>query len=119
MDIEKFRKYCKSKPGCEEHFPFDDVTLVFKVCNKMFALLPLDEVEDKSVTLKGDPEENIFLREEYEGIYPGYHMNKLHWNTVLLESDVDDETIIKMVDLSYNLVLAKVPKKVRSVYGFE
>lgn len=119
MDIEKFRNYCMNKVGCEEHFPFDDVTLVFKVCNKMFALLPLDEVENPSANLKGNPEENIFLREEYEGISPGYHMDKKHWNTVLLESDIEDKTIKKMIDLSYNLVLAKVAKKIRIEYGIE
>ena len=117
MDIEKIRNYCLSKPFVEETFPFDEVTLVFKVANKMFALLPLDEVDDPCISLKGDPEINIEYREQYEGINPGYHMNKKHWNTVKLESDVKQDLMKNMIDRSYELVVKSLPKKIKIELG--
>ena len=87
MNIEEYREYCISKKGVTEEFPFDDVTLVFKVMGKAFALCGLDEI-DPRVNLKCDPERAIELREEYEDIIPGWHMNKKHWNTVSIAEDV-------------------------------
>ncbi len=115
MNIEEIRDYCLSKPASEETFPFDDVTLVFKVANKMFALLPLDEIDNPSINLKGTPEENIAYREQFEGINPGFHMNKKHWNTVQLDSDVDRNLIMKMIDNSYSLVVKNLSKKDRQL----
>ena len=79
----------------------------------MFALLPLDKIDNPSVNLKGQPEKNIEYRERYEGINPGFHMNKKHWNTVLLESDVKQDLIKKMIDKSYELVVKSLPKKIK------
>ena len=117
MNIEQVRDYCISKPFAEETFPFDDVTLVFKVAGKMFALLPLDNIDNPSISLKGDPEDNMELRERFEGITPGFHMNKKHWNTVKLESDVNRDMIKEMIDRSYELVVKSLPKKLKEKLG--
>lgn len=110
MHVEYLRDYCLAKKGVTECFPFDEVTLVFKVMSKSFALIGLD-AEMPSVNLKCDPEKAIELREHYEGVQPGYHMNKTHWNTVFLEADVPDKLILALVDHSYTLVAAGLPKK--------
>jgi len=111
MNIEEFRNYCFSFPAVTESFPFDQETLVFKVHGKMFALC---DVEDfKGVNLKCDPERAIELREQFEGINPGYHMSKKHWNTVSLFSDVTDEFLLQLTKDSYDLIYASLPKKVR------
>ncbi len=117
MNIEEARNYCLSKPHSEESFPFDEHTLVFKVGNKMFALLPLDEFENPSINLKSDPELRIELREEYEGVLPGYHMNKKHWNTVRLNSDVDDSLIRNLINNSYKLIVNNLPVKTKKELG--
>lgn len=114
MDIETFRDYCLSKKGTTESFPFDEVTLVFKVMNKMFALTGLDN-EIATANLKCDPERAIELREEYGDIQPGYHMSKKHWNTVTLEGELTDGMIIELIDHSYNLVVAKLKKADKEV----
>jgi len=104
------------KKGVSEHFPFDEVTLVFKVMGKMFALAGLDDWEkgNQKINLKCDPEWAIELREEYEGINAGYHMNKKLWNTVALNSaDVSDELAIKLINHSYDLVVKGLSKKVQ------
>jgi predicted DNA-binding protein (MmcQ/YjbR family) len=108
MNIEKVRLYCLAKPEVTESLPFDDSTLVFKVRNKMFALLSLEG--EPSVNLKCDPEKAVELREHYSSVLPGYHMNKKHWNTVLLDQTLDDALIYSWIDDSYDLVLAKSPK---------
>jgi predicted DNA-binding protein (MmcQ/YjbR family) len=109
MNIETIRLYCLGKPDVTESFPFDDTTLVFKVRNKMFALLNLEG--DISINLKCDPEKAVELREHYSSVLPGYHMNKKHWNTVLLDQTFDDDLICSWIDDSYNLVSAKLPKR--------
>lgn len=111
MDIISFREYCLAKQGVTEHFPFDENTLVFKVGGKMFALCDVDEFQ--SVNLKCDPERAIELREQYSGIIPGYHMNKSHWNTVDVKGSVPQQLFRQLVDDSYALVLASLPKKDR------
>ncbi len=113
MNIEQLRRLCIDKKGVEESFPFDESTLVFKIGNKMFALMGLDDVDAPSVNLKGDPEYNMILREEYQGIKPGFHMNKKHWNTVELESDVPDKMIGEMIETSYQLVYKGLTKKIK------
>lgn len=112
MDIESFRAYCLAKPEVTEGFPFDGQTLVFKVLGKMFALTDVDEFA--SVNLKCDPEEAALLRERYAGVLPGYHMNKRHWNTVMTDGSVGDQLITTLIDHSYDLVVAKLPKKDRA-----
>ncbi len=108
MNIEELREYCLSKKGVTEHFPFDEVTLVFKVGNKMFALTNLDG--EPSVNLKCDPERAIELREQHSSIIPGYHMNKTHWNTVIMDGTVSDKLIYELVEHSYNLIFESLPK---------
>lgn len=112
MFLDDLRNHCIEKPGVTEGFPFDKSTLVFKVFGKMFALLDVDSFE--SINLKCDPEKAIELRESHQGIQPGYHMNKTHWNTVLLNDDVTDELFVELIDHSYELVYASLPKKVRN-----
>ena len=86
MNIEQIRTYCLSKPHVTEAFPFDQVTLVFKVAGKMFALLPLEKWDEgkASINLKADPDYSLQLREDYESIESGFHMNKKHWNSVYI-----------------------------------
>ncbi|MBL6445070.1 MmcQ/YjbR family DNA-binding protein [Fulvivirga sp. 29W222] len=111
MDIENFREICISKSGVTEEFPFDNQTLVFKVMSKMFALIDVDLFE--RANLKCDPERAVQLREQYDGIKPGYHMNKKHWNTVMMDGSVPDPLIIELVEHSYELVVAGLPKKLK------
>ena len=112
MHVEAFREYCIAKKGVTEEFPFDDVTLVFKVMGKMFALAPLERLPSQ-VNLKCDPERATELREEYDGvIIPGYHMSKVHWNTIYLEQ-VPNDLITELIDHSYELIVGSFPKKVR------
>jgi predicted DNA-binding protein (MmcQ/YjbR family) len=111
MNIEEFYAYCLQKKGVSEHFPFDEQTLVFKVGTKIFALT--DVTSFRSINLKCNPEKAIELREEYAAVQPGYHMNKKHWNTILLFSDLDDQLLKELIDHSYNLVLNSLPKKTR------
>jgi len=108
MNIEELRNWCISKKGASEDFPFDETTLVFKVMGKMFALTDLEG--DLSVNLKCDPEKAIELRELYSNVLPGYHMNKKHWNTILIDGSVPDELIRQWIDHSYALVVEKLSK---------
>jgi predicted DNA-binding protein (MmcQ/YjbR family) len=109
MDIETFRNYCLAKKGVTESFPFDEVTLVFKVLNKMFALTGLDEADFK-VNLKCAPEYAIALREQYDAIQPGWHMNKKHWNTVDFSADLDNKLLYELIDMSYDLAVKGLKK---------
>ncbi|CAM1366487.1 conserved hypothetical protein [Tenacibaculum sediminilitoris] len=115
MNIEELRNYCITKKGVTEHFPFDEVTLVFKVMGKMFALVGLDRWEqgETKINLKCDPERALELRAEYESINPGYHMSKKHWNTVTLNNDVSDTLAFELVDHSYELVVKGLTKKLQ------
>ena len=114
MHIEELRDFCISKKGVTEHFPFDETTLVFKVMNKMFALTGLVSWEnlEETVNLKCDPEKATILRGEYEGINPGFHMNKKHWNTITINrSDVSDKLVFELINRSYDLVVEGLTKK--------
>jgi len=113
MNIEVFREHCLIKNGVEETFPFDEHTLVFKVMGKMFALLPLNANTPRA-NLKADPDWSEELREAYHQIIPGFHMNKKHWNTVHIEDGLEEELIYKLIDHSYDLVVSKLPQKVRT-----
>lgn len=112
MDIESIRIYCISKKAVTEGMPFDDKTLVFKVADKIFALAayPL------RLNLKCDPEKAIDLRERFESVRPGYHSNKKHWNTIEVNGEIAKEALYELIDHSYNLVIAKLTKKVREKY---
>jgi predicted DNA-binding protein (MmcQ/YjbR family) len=109
MDAESFRAFCLAKPAVTEGTPFGADVLVFKVADKMFALLALDEVPP-AVNLKCNPDLALELRDRYEQVRPGYHMNKKHWNTIELESGVPDAELRKMIDHSYNLVAQSLTK---------
>ncbi len=111
LDIESYRNYCISKKGVTEEFPFDNETLVFKVCGKMFALSNVNSFD--SINLKCDPEEAIDLRERYDAVQPGYHMNKQHWNTIIIDGTLPLKFLYEQIDNSYNLVVKSLPKKVR------
>ena len=115
MNIEAFRAYCIAKKGVTETFPFDEHTLVFKVMGKMFALSSLER-QPSQVNLKCDPERAIALREAYDGvIIAGYHMSKVHWNTLFLE-ELPPKLITELIDHSYDLVVAKFTKKLKAEY---
>ena len=111
MDIDNIQKHCNSKKGVTESFPFDETTLVFKVANKMFCLASIKP--PLSVNLKCNPEKAIELREEFEEVTPGYHMNKQHWNTVMLDGMLKDTLVKEWIDDSYNLIVSRLPKKTK------
>lgn len=99
-------------PGADRCFPFDNTTAVFKVMGKMFALISVD-AKPLSINLKCAPEDALILRAQFKSIKPGYHMNKDHWNTIILDGQIDSGLLIKLVEDSYNLVVKKLPKKTR------
>jgi predicted DNA-binding protein (MmcQ/YjbR family) len=109
MNIEEFRIYCLSKPGVTESMPFGPDTLVLKVLGKMFALAALDESFNFNV--KCDPEMAIDLRERYNSVQPGYHMNKKMWNTIYVDGSVSDKLLREWIDHSYDEVVKKLNKK--------
>ncbi len=111
MDIEKFRQICLSFNHVTEEFPFGPDTLVYKVKGKLFALAGMEVFE--SINLKCDPEEAIELRERYAAVRPGFHMNKQHWNTILIDNSIPDRLIEEWIKKSYNLVRSKLPKSQR------
>jgi predicted DNA-binding protein (MmcQ/YjbR family) len=111
MNIEDLRAYCLRKPGAEESFPFGVETLVFKVCGKIFLLTGL--LDSNQFNVKCDPERAVELRERYEEVRPGYHMNKRHWNTVRMDGRLKVREIHEMIDHSYEIVTAALPKKIR------
>ena len=109
MDIAEFREYCLAKPSATEGTPFGPDVLVFKVSGKMFALAALDDLPT-TVNLKCDPDLALDLRDRYEQVRPGYHMNKKHRNTVEIEHGIPDAELRKMIDHSYELVIKRLPK---------
>ncbi len=114
MNIETLRDYCIAKPHTTEGLPFGPTALVLKVANKMFAIISLDS-EELSISLKCDPERAIELREEYDSILPGYHLSKIHWNTVLANG-LKSSLVYELIDHSYELTLLSLPKKVRAEF---
>jgi predicted DNA-binding protein (MmcQ/YjbR family) len=107
MNIEELREYCLSKKGVTEDFPFDETTLVFKTGNRIFALTDLEG--ELSINLKCDPDLAIELRDKYPAVLPGFHMNKKHWNTIIIDGTIPDRIIKEFIDHSYNLVIHKLP----------
>ena len=116
MNIQQYFEYCSAKKGVTEHFPFDEDTLVFKVGGKMFALSSLQEWENgnPATNLKCDPEKSEALRAEYDDIKPGYHMSKIHWNTINVNHNVPDSLVKELIDHSYDLVFNSLTKKMQS-----
>lgn len=102
--LDEVRIYCLAKPGTRETYPFDEGVLVVKVVTKMFALANTDGLPT-SLSLKCEPELAVLLREKYEAITPGYHLNKRHWNTLRLDGSLPDEEVRELIDLCYRLVV--------------
>ena|SRR5258706_9925748 len=115
MNIETLREYCLSKKSVTEGFPFGEATLVFKVVNKIFLIVPLN-TDQLQFNAKCDPIKAIELREQYVAIQPGYHQNKKHWNTVTADGSLSTALLKEMIDDSYNLIIQSLPKKTRQNY---
>ncbi|MDR2836697.1 MAG: MmcQ/YjbR family DNA-binding protein [Bacteroidales bacterium] len=113
MDIEQLREYCVAKKGVTECFPFDEYTLVFKVMNKMFAVICLEK--PCNIILKCDPEYAIELRENYSAITGAFHFNKTHWNYLNTNEGLPENLIRKLIDHSYELIVAKLTKKDKEI----
>ena len=111
MNIEQYRDFCLSLKGVTEETPFGPETLVFKVMGKIFSLTGIEEFA--SINLKCDPEKAVLLREQYEGVQPGYHMSKKHWNTIITEL-IQDKLILQWTKESYDLVVSGLPKKIQA-----
>lgn len=113
MNIEQLYEFCIQKKGVSEHFPFDQDTLVFKVGGKMFALASLHEWEKNqpAISLKCNPEKAQLLRNTYSEVSPGYHLSKIHWNTVLVNQSLSDDFIFDLISHSYELVFSSLTKK--------
>ena len=111
MNIEAYRNFCISKPWVTEEFPFNETALVFKVAGKMFALIDVEKFE--TISLKCDPEKSIELREQFSGINYAYHFSKKHWIGVATDGSVTDDLMYELINHSYDLVVCKLPKKVR------
>lgn len=111
--LENWRQRLLSKPGAREDTPFGPGALVYKVADKMFALIGIGE-NKLSMNLKCDPQEALIIRDSFAAVIPGYHMNKKHWNTVDLLAGLDEELVQGWVDDSYDLVVAKLPKRAQA-----
>jgi predicted DNA-binding protein (MmcQ/YjbR family) len=116
MDMETIRKYCIEKKSVTESFPFGESTLVFKVSGKIFLLMGLDNVP-LQFNVKCDPEKAEELREAYASVIPAFHMNKKHWNTIILNGQVSAKQIREWIDDSYALVVRSLPIAERKKLG--
>jgi predicted DNA-binding protein (MmcQ/YjbR family) len=114
---DELRNCCRSFPGAEETFPFGELTSVFKVAGKMFALSRLG-AESLRVSLKCDPELAVGLRAAHAAVIPGYHLDKRHWNTVILDGSLDDAMVRDLIEDSYDLVVSKLPAARRKALGW-
>jgi len=112
MNIETLREYCLSKKAVTEDFPFGEDTLVFRVLNKIFLLVSLSS-NPLQFNAKCDPDKAIELRDQYDAVQPGYHMNKKHWNTIIMNGSLSNAQLKEMIDDSYNLIVQSLPKKER------
>lgn len=112
MDVESLRLYCLSKPGADESQPFGPQTLVYKVGGKVFLIAPLDS-EKFQFNVKCDPDIAVELREQYAAVLPGYHMNKKHWNTIIMDGSISSKLLKQWIDDSYDLIVASLPAKAR------
>ncbi|MEI8007838.1 MAG: MmcQ/YjbR family DNA-binding protein [Bacteroidota bacterium] len=115
MNIEELRDYCITKPAVTESFPFDESTLVFKVAGKMFLLTDL--VDAFSMNVKNTPEKVIELREHYPSVLPGYHMNKTHWITVMIDGTIPDSLLRHWIDESYQLIISGFSRKEKNLFA--
>ena len=113
MNIETYREYCLLLDAVTECMPFDNKTLVFKVGNKLFALTGVDDF--KNINLKCNPEKSVELRDQFDSIIPGFHMNKKHWNTLEIDGSLSDKLILELTNHSYDLVRKSLPKKIKEM----
>jgi predicted DNA-binding protein (MmcQ/YjbR family) len=111
VNIEELRDFCLAKPAVTEGFPFGEDTLVFKVGEKIFLITSLGQ---HSFNVKCDPEKAVELREQFDEVKPGYHMNKKHWNTVHTDGSLNNKQLRDMIDHSYELILKSLPKKLQA-----
>ncbi|EGG93922.1 hypothetical protein IMCC1989_540 [gamma proteobacterium IMCC1989] len=122
MDYLQTKQYCLSKPEAREDYPFGPDALVFKIRDKLFAILGEKDGVAR-INLKCDPDEAQMLRDVFDAVIPGYHMNKRHWNTVILDGSIPQGEIERMVDRSYGLVVKSLKKTDRKslalAYGEE
>jgi len=109
IDDQGITTYCLNKPGVTSGYPFGEGTLVFKVVNKMFALIPEDS-QPLRLNLKCDPDDALALREQHAAIAPGYHMSKKHWNTLSIDGSLPKKLVFELIDHSYDLVVKKLSK---------
>lgn len=109
MNIEEFRDFCFSLKAVTESLPFDKNTLVFKIKGKIFALTNINNFS--SINVKCDPEKAITLREEYQAVIPGFHMNKKHWNTIKIDGTISNKLLKEWTLDSYNIIVSNLPKK--------
>jgi predicted DNA-binding protein (MmcQ/YjbR family) len=116
MDLETIRKYCLEKKSSTESFPFGESTLVFKVCGKIFLLMSLDS-QPLQFNVKCDPEKAEELRENYASVKPAFHMNKKHWNTIVVNGEINSKLIRGMIDDSFSLVVRSLPLRERKKLG--
>lgn len=112
MNLVELQQYCLSKKSVTQDFPFGETTLVFRVKEKIFALTSVGD-HPVTVNLKCDPDRAAELRERYDEVIPGYHMNKKHWNTVNIMGSISDKELKNMIDHSYELVVKTLSKKLR------
>ena len=117
MTAASLRKWCLSRAGATEEFPFDGVTSVFKVAGKVFAISNLGS-RPLRVSVKCEPELAEQLRATYPAIRPGYHLNKRHWNTITLDGSLPDQMVLDLVEDSYDLVVAGLPRATREALGW-
>ena len=114
MTRDEARAACANRPGAVETYPFGPDTAVYKVGGKMFALLPHSAAEPPRVSLKCDPEWAEVLRKAYDAVQPGYHLNKKHWNTIVLDGSISDDELEELIEHSYQLVVESLPQRVRT-----
>jgi predicted DNA-binding protein (MmcQ/YjbR family) len=112
LNVEQLRDYCLQKSGVTEGLPFGNDTLVFKAGNKIFLLVSLET--GNRFNVKCDPELAIELREQHSEVIPGFHMNKVHWNTVYMDGNLSEKQLRDMVDHSYNLIVKSLPKNIQT-----
>jgi predicted DNA-binding protein (MmcQ/YjbR family) len=117
MDATELRRWCLAQPGAFEDFPFGPEHSVFKVAGKMFALSALARAP-LEVSVKCEPELAVQLRDSYDAIRPGYHLNKRHWNTITLDDSLPDQLVRDFVEDSYDLVVSALPKRTREQLGW-
>jgi len=115
MNIETLRNYCLSLKGATEDMPFQDEILVFRVFDKWFGVIALDNIELK-ISVKCDPVKAIELREQYQCVEAAWHFNKKYWNTITLNRDMNDQTVKHWIQHSIDEVVKKLPKKIREEY---